>query len=227
MNFIKKIRENFSYDLKLSNSLQLSGKRDKLYEFYLFCKVMWYIVLLMVVIDFGMFIANVYSPGCTLPTRIPLVISLDKNPVFIYKNNQKYPSELYELSGTLVVNHTNSELVILTYVQKIPIILIVLFGFFQLKRISDELKKGEPFALQNYKRIKFIGYSVVAFFIYDLLSQLLNNYLYYDYIKIPNTNMVYNFEPKGIYLFFAGLIFALAEIFKHGSQLKQENDLTI
>lgn len=99
---------------------------------------------------------------------------------------------------------------------------------FQLMKIISSLRASKVFDLHNMLRLRIIA---LVFGVAPILEAIRNNMfagLLKSIIEIPNYFILskYNFMMYygiGIMLF----IFVLAEIFKYGLQLKQENDLTI
>jgi hypothetical protein len=99
--------------------------------------------------------------------------------------------------------------------------------FYQIKRIIDSLKMGSPFIPLNVRRLFRIG--IMVFFL-PILFILIDLYLFYW------INATYNFHGFSIrpdfkfnIALFAGgiLVMLIAEIFKQGVRIKEEQDLTI
>lgn len=108
--------------------------------------------------------------------------------------------------------------------------LFFVFIFYHLKGISQSIMDKKPFYLQNQKRLKYIGFALVALAIIDPFIKTINNY----HLAIDTTCLALdpdnNFNILGIdwvYLI-AGLgTLLLAEVFSAGNELKQETELTI
>ncbi len=120
--------------------------------------------------------------------------------------------------------------------------ILTLLLIFQLFKILGNVTEDVVFDLKNVKRIRFIGFIMIGFFIVPFFS----NYLYHTYVlngfhnnllHIPsvnyreyqnvkiNFNVMEEFQPINLYIGLITLI--LASIFKRGLALQQEQDLTV
>jgi Protein of unknown function (DUF2975) len=120
--------------------------------------------------------------------------------------------------------------------------ILTLLLIFQLFKVLGNVIENIVFDIKNVKRIRFIGFIMIGFF----LEPFFSNYLYQTFIisgfhdnllHIPsvnyrdyqNININFNvreeFKPTNLYVGLITLI--LATIFKRGLALQQEQDLTV
>ncbi len=97
---------------------------------------------------------------------------------------------------------------------------------YQLKLIFSSFKKNEPFMAVNINRIKKIGFIVIVYAIAKLLYSIaLNQYLLSHFKWEGSIKLTYSVNL--IALFAGATLIILAEIFKLGAFLDEEQKLTI
>ena len=106
---------------------------------------------------------------------------------------------------------------------------LVAFVFYQMFRIFKNLDRGQTFQAENTRRIQWIGAAILAYPITGLESELLFRGIV---MRLQGQEM--GFTPLVIFsekIMLGGLLclvmFALAEAFRSGTHLQQEQDLTI
>ena len=106
---------------------------------------------------------------------------------------------------------------------------LVAFVFYQMFRIFKNLDRGQTFQAENTRRIQWIGAAILAYPITGLESELLFRGIV---MRLQGQEM--GFTPLAIFsekIMLGGLLclvmFALAEAFRSGTHLQQEQDLTI
>jgi len=120
------------------------------------------------------------------------------------------------------------------YVQNVYIFLLystaVVF-LFNFQKFTYSFIEKLPFTSENYKRLQYMGFSLWGLNLLEtthffLFQSQLNGLISHDAIEVISTySLRYNFNW---YYFIGGFIFlTLAEVFKEGYLLKQENALTI
>lgn len=109
--------------------------------------------------------------------------------------------------------------------------LIGLFFLFQLKDLINSISEHKSFQLMNYKRLKYMGFALIT----HALIKVIHFFTVYQYlgeaISHPAIEVDTSFSPIqdfGWYPFLFGFILIiLAEAFREGFLLKQEQTLTI
>ena len=101
---------------------------------------------------------------------------------------------------------------------------LILAIIYNLRKIFRSLKAGEPFAYENFARLRRIGYFVLSFAVLDLGRSLFNRYLLSQHFWYHGKAYSGRFA-LGIDVILVGLvILVFAEIFRHGYKLKTENE---
>jgi hypothetical protein len=90
-----------------------------------------------------------------------------------------------------------------------------------------------PFTMETARRLTRISYSLLAIWIIAFVGK---NYLHYVQKRFPElddlttgyvANLGGGFEANGILLLNAGIVYIIAQVFRRGVELQQENELTI
>ncbi|TAE28267.1 MAG: DUF2975 domain-containing protein [Cytophagales bacterium] len=108
------------------------------------------------------------------------------------------------------------------------LISLLLIGCWQAKRIFDTLGTPNVFSRANVKRIQVIA---SLFIVYKLLDVIVWLIVQKDVLAMLDTygikyDIIHSLSFSETFVF-AILLFGLAEVFRSGLQLKQEQDLTI
>ena len=126
----------------------------------------------------------------------------------------------------LFTRMNNRENIAITHIGLALIFGTFLLVTFQLKMILSNFTRKEPFTLSNSKRIRLIGVILIA-------SSLINFLFGIFYTNYINTNFQWNesitfTQSLDISTILMGLlIMILAEIFRVGTELQEEKNLTI
>lgn len=102
----------------------------------------------------------------------------------------------------------------------------LLTGIVIIKKILRSLKEGSPFTLENAKRIK-----VLALMLAVVPAILLVVSLGLVHYQITLQNQTIELKGAGSnitgYLYLSGMLYIIAEVFRKGVQLQEENELTV
>ena len=115
-------------------------------------------------------------------------------------------------------------LMIVALVVVLSTFYLILAIVYNLRKIFRSLRAGEPFAYANFARLRKIGYFVILFSVVEFGKSLFNRYLlqqhFWEHGKDYNARLSF-----GIDMILIGLvILVVAEIFRHGYELKTENE---
>lgn len=110
----------------------------------------------------------------------------------------------------------------------LTLLALMLIGFWQVKRIFDTLGTSDVFSKANVRRIRVIACLLITS---QLLPGILWLFIQFDVIALLDMYKIryrISQEIKIGDMFITGvLLLGLAEVFRSGVQLKQEQDLTI
>ena len=111
----------------------------------------------------------------------------------------------------------------LIYFKFTSIFILLFLSIKEFQNIIQSVKRLDTFRLNNIISFRQIGKYLILYFILTLLYFILsfNNTLYFGQGGFSQTSI--SFTP----LLFALISFILAEIFKEGNKLQQENELTV
>lgn len=102
----------------------------------------------------------------------------------------------------------------------------------KVKDILTEINLGNPFTMLTAQRLVNTGYLLLAIWIVSFIGK---NYLHYLHKSLEGTSEFMQgfsysqagFDADGVYLLNAGIVYIIAQVFRRGVELQQENELTI
>jgi hypothetical protein len=119
-------------------------------------------------------------------------------------------------------------LFIFQFALVIPLLAIGLLIIFHLRKIFTTIAGGDPFSMQNSKRIRVIGWSVVAVSVLKALLSFFLGLYFSTLIDLPGLTLIANMRLEDFGGVFVGvIILILAEVFQHGARLQEESNLTV
>ncbi len=110
---------------------------------------------------------------------------------------------------------------------------IILFIF---RKFVHSLQQGSPFIFKNYKRLKTIGFMLLLITPVNWISRLIFEKWLFNNIKSPTAleNLANRFNIQLLgdtyflnWIMVGLLVLAIAEVFKFGLMMQEEQDLTI
>lgn len=119
-------------------------------------------------------------------------------------------------------------LFIFQFALVVALLAMGLLIIFQLKKIFTTMTEGSPFSMENSKRIRVIGWTIIAASVIKALLGFLLGLYFSTLINLPGLDLTANFRLQDFAGVFAGIIIlALAEVFQHGARLQEESNLTV
>ncbi len=103
----------------------------------------------------------------------------------------------------------------------------------QVKDVLTNINLGTPFTMETARRLVGISYSLLGLWIIAFIGK---NYLHYIQKRMPEVadlttgyiaDLGGGFDVNGILLLNAGIVYIIAQVFRRGVELQQENELTI
>jgi len=125
---------------------------------------------------------------------------------------------LYDLSqyNFWLYTQTVSYIVALMAVKAYAVYLII--------KILMKVKLQTPFTAETVRRLETISYVLFGGVIISIISQAQANWLEK---RVQDFNINWIGENAGEFLFVAGLVFIISQVFKRGVELQSENELTV
>ena len=110
----------------------------------------------------------------------------------------------------------------------LPFLVIGLLVIYHLRKIFATLAGGDPFSKGNSRRIKTIGWLVITATVFKAVLSFLFGLYFMNFISLPGLILEANIRLEDFSGVFAGIIILiLAEVFKYGSLLQEEQNLTV
>jgi hypothetical protein len=104
---------------------------------------------------------------------------------------------------------------------------VVIVIMSQLRKIFASLAQGTPFTPENVKRIKSIGYVVITGVFLKALVGLAAGLIIKTSLAVPAIQFGFNFSGLSGGVFLGLVILVLGEVFRKGSELQEDRDLTV
>jgi hypothetical protein len=194
--------------------------------------IAWYVQLFFVVFLTVAISLKFFKNGATRPIPETLEVRLTQSktvPVSTSANSKDLNGATLNLdSGKLSFNHLTSKAIIaFNLVSMLIAFSISLSITFLLRRIFQTLTNSYPFIIQNAHRLKNIGLLVMLTSVTSLAHDWIVNWFLKQNFTIDGSAIRAHLviDLKSI---FAGLIILIiAEIFRVGTRLKEEQDLTV
>ena len=137
--------------------------------------------------------------------------------------------ELERAHGTLElpVGSTPWELVAVIWICAALLFVLTLFAMHHLRRIFQRVRDGAPFDAQNALRLRWLGLQLLGLALLHTVAELLMAAAMRRAITSENVTVAAGFSVD-LTLVFVGLaVVALAEIFRRGAELEDEQALVI
>jgi len=163
----------------------------------------------------------------TLKVSVPVTFSSGSYKKIVALGKNMSDGNLNVMNGNFSFDINTSFLNTLLLFLGIAVICgFIILITYQLKLIFSSLKQNSPFYDMNIKRIKTIGTLLIIFGILQWLTNIsINHFLISHFNWADGINLTYHFNIG--YLAAGLLLIIVAEIFKVGVSLKEENNLTI
>ena len=187
--------------------------------------VTWYVAIPVFSIIFIYVLYLLIFTG-SLNHNIPLHIPPNDFEFSITPKKPDYQFKaISNIKGQLIFSTDITPLWFVVALVLVSVTFFLILGIiYNLRKIFRSLRAGEPFAYENFARLRRIAYFVLSFAVLDLGRSLFNRYLlsqhFWDHGKTYSGRF-----SIGIDVILVGLvILVFAEIFRHGYKLKTENE---
>ncbi|MCD4833691.1 MAG: DUF2975 domain-containing protein [Bacteroidales bacterium] len=163
---------------------------------------------------------------------VEVPIEISENASLELKNGNRYDILVDEAYVSFNVNNDYDFAGILNYLFFVSILVIAFYVVLMLwkifKSIRSSLKAENPYHPKNIWRIRKIAFAVVLSAILEMLYPVILKYLWFDKINMLNKSFDFglNFDAT-IDLFWALIIFVVAEIYRIGLEMRKEQEFLI
>lgn len=179
------------------------------------CNIAWYIHLILgTLLLLGMVFFTIYGPEIT--------------PIIMKDFSFQTPGlKIFIDWEMLTVRPLPQCTIVVAFASAIWFIAMVLFILYQLRKIFVNLVKEEPFVKENVLRVRKIGMIVLVGAVIQSIMEYLIGFFVMKHIVIQGIQLVPEFELN-VPSFLAGLaVLVLAEVLKQGTEIKEDQNLTI
>jgi len=179
------------------------------------CNIAWYITLMLGGLLFlGMVFFTIYGPKI-----IPHIV---KDCSF-----QTHGLEIFFDWAVVTVQPLPRSAIVAVFGSALCFLAITLFVIYQLRKILTHLVQEEPFVKENVLRVRKIGTILVGGAFFQSIVEYMIGCFITQHIIIQGAKLVPKFELN-LQTVVAGLaVLVLAEILKQGTEIKEDQNLTI
>ncbi|HEY8343707.1 MAG TPA: DUF2975 domain-containing protein [Bacillota bacterium] len=117
--------------------------------------------------------------------------------------------------------------IVVVFGSAICFIAVSLFILYQLRKIFSNLVKEEPFVKENVLRVRKIGVIVLVGAVFQSIVEYLIGYFVVQHIIIQGMRLVPDFGLNFPALLAGLCVLVLAEVLKEGTEIKEDQNLTI
>ncbi|HKK44415.1 MAG TPA: DUF2975 domain-containing protein [Balneolaceae bacterium] len=111
-------------------------------------------------------------------------------------------------------------------IARLAVIALLLYGLGRLKVILKNLKDGEPFSLENIAQLRLLAYLVLLITPLQLVFQAIS-YWYLSTFEELSSVLQWSWQADYKYLLIGLGILLIAEVFRQGYEMYEEQKLTV
>lgn len=145
--------------------------------------------------------------------------------------NGEVKFRLYKLYGEFSYLNMPRVLVLAAYFRIIVLCALFFIGVVQMINVFEDVSAGKPFAAENARRLRIVGYAMAFGGIFKFIVQTGTFLLFKDDIAMKGANTPWLMilkETLNPGLILGGLIvIVISEVFRIGNRLHEEQELTV
>ena len=185
--------------------------------------VVWYLSFAFVIVAVVFIIGKLNDPPSNFAINVEYCGQLKESYTSTYEDITSV--EFHPTYGKFVISGGGFLFPKTVWIYIYSLIMFALYFvvLFYLRKIFTSVLRQSPFCMENVKRIRMIAYCFVVF------NLLLLNWKWYCIPQITQlssypTYLSHNFPSDYTYILIAIVIYILADIFKYGVQIQEENN---
>lgn len=205
--------------------------------FHHLINIVYYLLSTLLILSFlglfSYFIVQILSNSKNLSiVPINLTFDLDQQVQIKTINGEVIESELIAANASLVVSKASPWYFFFGQLHFLGLFSISMYGIIQLWLIVKALRKNKlltnPFLQKYISHVKKIAIAFFAYAGWQLIFHFITKYAIIDKITINKYTIHVQLDSNILMTILWGfVILLLAEIFKYGNQLQNENELTV
>jgi hypothetical protein len=138
---------------------------------------------------------------------------------------------LHKLYGELSYLNMPRALVLAVFFRELVLCGLFFIGVVQLANMFEDLSRGKPFVRENAARLRIVGYAMAGGALFKVLVQTGTFLLFRGEIYIKGTETPWLFLLKETFnggLLAGGIVvLVISEVFRIGTRLQEEQELTV
>lgn len=173
--------------------------------------------LVLVIAWWGLIISAIFGGGAFIWSRLADLPATDTLQL-------KTPGLILEFKSQSAIDYN---WIIPSLLAFVPSYVLVLYIVHQLKVVFKSLKDGNPFNKQNSKRITHIGIALVVKALFQVIPVAIATTNIARSVSVPGVTLHSRLSLDFNTLAIGVMLIILGEIFRMGTDIKEENDLVI
>ncbi len=159
---------------------------------------------------------------------IPVTVCGEISPIQVDSSDPSFSNLRIEPgSGSLAVRGSKPYLLGLMWLVVIIWLAVLAYIVYNLKSVFNNLSSGNPFERKNIVYIRNIGFTLLAGELVVWLIFFIINLIYKESFTLSAGKMDMGTNPNIVTIFTGLIILVIAEIFRTGAILREEQELTI
>lgn len=191
--------------------------------------IVWYLLIALLVLAAVLLGFSVLTDG-NVPghLNIPVLIHIDPQVYSITAPTHGIPgAELTDVSADLRFRSPGGEFLSFFAIYLAVGVSIALLVIYQLRNIIATLAAGSPFVPANASRIRFIGWVVIAGEVAQTVMEFLGHLAVAATFDTTGVSFRWSFHLSLTTIFWGCVLLALAEVFRLGVEMREDQSLTV
>ncbi|MBD3297648.1 MAG: DUF2975 domain-containing protein [candidate division Zixibacteria bacterium] len=188
-------------------------------------QILWYLGWVIVAVSLALLIATTFTSFRVDYVRLPVNVTFEEPLYAATSRADVLPVVGYEGSVVVDADRMGNQgvWVMLPFLLSIGYMIIV----YQLRELLRNVRTGHPFNRDNARRLRTIGYLVIAAGpVFGLMSHIYAR-LHVSQLHIPGGKIDIPFDVHPFVIFAGLIVLVVAHVFDYGTQLQSEQDMTI
>lgn len=191
--------------------------------------IVWYLLIALLALAAVLLGMSILTQG-NVPghLNIPVLISLDPGTYAISAPTHGIPNaELTDVTADLRFRSPGGEFLSFFAVYLAVGVSIALLVIYQLRNIIATLAAGSPFVPANAARIRFIGWVVIFGELAQTIVEFLGHLAVAATFETTGLAFRWSFHLSLTTIFWGCVLLALAEVFRLGVEMREDQSLTV
>jgi hypothetical protein len=192
--------------------------------------VFWYMAMVGLALSVVMLVVSPWigTHDLKVDVKIPVALSLNAttHPV-VARTPDVTGATLEDLRGSVRFVPLKRGFVAASAVMLAVAISLIMWVLHQLRAVFRTLKNGQPFVAENAVRLRRIGWAVIIGETLRTLVALLENAYAANHFSVSSLTFVMRPDYNALTVIGGFIILVIAEVFRAGTRLDEEQSLTV